>query len=84
MGYSYSFGVERDPAHPDDYDAFFWAISDPVVSHTLVMPNGQATMEFEAMVSSGTHTLGGRIAGKNIWRGLVVTFKPLEPQRAAP
>ena len=46
--YSYQFGVERDPAHPDDYDAFFWAVSTPVDSHTVEMPSGQSTMTFIA------------------------------------
>ena len=79
--YSYQFGVERDPAHPDDYDAFFWAVSAPVDSHTVEMPSVQSTMTFEAMIQSGRHVLGARLGNRRIWTGLVVSFKPIAPQR---
>lgn len=79
--YSYQFGVERDPAHPGDYDAFFWAISAPVDSHTVEMPNGQSTLTFDAMIQSGRHVLGARLGGRNHWTGLVVNYTPITPQR---
>lgn len=80
--YTYQFGVERDPAYPDDYDAFFWAISAPVECHQVEMPNGQGTLLFDALIRSGRRVLGGRMNGRNIWTGLVVNFEPIEPQRA--
>lgn len=79
--YSYQFGVERDPAYPDDYDAFFWAVSAPVDCHTVEMPSGQSTMTFEAMIQSGRHVLGLRLGGRRMWTGLVVSYKPITPQR---
>ena len=79
--YSYQFGVERDPAHPDDYDDFFRAISAPVDSHEIAMPNGQSVMQFQAMVKSGSHVYRGKLAGRQIWSGLSVTFTPIAPQR---
>ena len=81
--YQYSFGVERDPAYPDDYDAFFWAISAPVDSHEVEMPNGQGTMTFQAMIQSGRRVMGAMLGGSRRWSGLVVNFIPIEPQRPA-
>lgn len=80
-GYSYELGIEPDPAHPEDYDAFYEAVSAPVDSHEITMPYGQGTMTFEAEVSSGEDTWTGKLAGKNRWTGLKVRFSPVELQR---
>lgn len=81
--YSFQFSVEPDPAYPEDYDAFYWAISAPVDSHLVEMPFGQGTMEFQAMVQSGRRIMGPKIAGLRRYSGLEVSFIPIEPQRPA-
>ena len=81
--YSYQFAVERDPAYPADYDAFFLAISAPVDSHEVEMPHGQGTLTFQAMVRSGRHVQGPTIGGRRYWTGLVVEYEPVGPQRIA-
>lgn len=79
--YSYQLGVEPDPAYPQDYDAFWEAVSAPVDSHQITMPYGQTTMTFQAEVSSGHDGWHGKLGGKNRWHGLVVNYKPIKPQR---
>ena len=79
--YAYQLAVEPNPAHPEDYDAFYEAISAPVPSHKITMPYGQGTMEFDAEILSGEDRLLGKMAGVNRWTGMVVDFQPLSLQR---
>lgn len=80
-GYTYQMQVEPDPRYPTDYDAFFGAISAPVDSHTIIMPYGQTTITYEAMVESGQDTYRGIVSGRTRWRGLTVQYRYIEPQR---
>lgn len=80
-GYTYQMQVEPDPLYPTDYDAFFEAISAPVDSHTIIMPYGQTTITYEAMVESGQDTYRGIVGGRTKWRGLTVQYRYIEPQR---
>lgn len=80
-GYSYQFSVEPDPQHPEDYDAFYEAVSAPVDSHEITMPYGQSTITFQAEVESGRDMWQGRMAGVSRWTGLAVNFKPIGLQR---
>lgn len=82
-GYTYQMAVEPNPAHPEDYDAFYEAISSPVPSHKITMPYGQGTLKFDAEILSGEDRLLGKLAGVNRWTGLVVDFQPLSLQRKA-
>lgn len=80
-GYTYELQVEPDPRYPQDYDAFFDAISAPVDSHTIVMPYGQSDLTYQAMVESGQDAYRGRVAGRARWRGLTVQYRYIAPQR---
>ena len=79
--YDYAMEVEPDPAHPEEYDAFYEAISAPTESHTITVPYGQGTMTYEAMVSSGTDNQKDKVGGVTRWTGLSVSFKARKPQR---
>ena len=79
--YDYTMEVEPDPAHPEDYDQFYEAISAPVPSHTLTVPYGQETLTYEAMVSSGEDRPRDRLGGVPRWTGLEVRFQAKKPQR---
>lgn len=79
--YDYAMEVEPDPAAPEEYDAFFEAISAPVESHTVTVPYGQDTMTYDAMVSSGEDTQRDKIGGVTRWTGLTVNFSARKPQR---
>ena len=54
--YNYTLQVQPDPEHPEDFDALFMALSAPVAYHMVSMPFGQGTIEFEAVVRSGSIT----------------------------
>lgn len=79
--YSYQMAIEPDPLHPEDYDAFYQAVSAPINSHTVTMPYGQGTLTFEAEIENGSDTSAGKIAGTRRWHGLKITFTPIAPQR---
>lgn len=79
--YTYEMGVEPDPRYQSDYDAFFEAISDPVNSHSITVPNGPGTLTYQAMIERGSDTYRGQLAGQRRWGGLVVTFKAISVQK---
>lgn len=79
--YDHTFYVEKDPAYPDDYTAFFRAISAPVDSHTVVMPHDDGDIIYSAKVLSGTREYHGRLRGRRIWKGLKIQLKATAPQR---
>ena len=79
--YSYQMTVKTDPQFPEDYDAFYDAISAPVESHRVTMPYGQETLEFDACVLSGTDTDMGVKGEWRSWSELNILFEPMEPQR---
>jgi len=80
-GYSYQMGIEPDPQHREDYDAFYNAISAPTPVHLIDMPFGQGIFSFYAQIKSGQDTFRGSSAGKRLWSGLTVQFLYIEPQR---
>lgn len=79
--YDYAMDVEPDPAAPEDYDAFYEAVSAPAEAHTVTLPYGQETITYQAMVSAGDDKQRDRVAGVTRWTGLTVTFKAKKPQR---
>lgn len=79
--YGYTMQVEPDPALPEEYDAFFEAVSAPVDSHRIILPYGQSTLEYTAMIRQGQDVWGGRLGGKNRWHGLTLAYEPQKLQR---
>lgn len=79
--YTYEMQVEPDPRYPEDYDAFYEAISAPVESHLVELPYGAGSKKFEMMVLSGSDAYAGKRMGRNAWKGLKVQFQPITPQR---
>lgn len=76
---SHALDVEPDPRYPEDYDAFYAAIIAPVNSHSIVMPHGQGTITYDAMVSDAGHRSRGKLAGIRRWTGLRVEFSSIRP-----
>lgn len=81
--YTYSMEIEPDPRYQTDYDALVDALSAPVASHTVTVPNGQGTLTYDAMIQSGSDTYRGQLAGQRRWGGLTVTFKAISINREA-
>lgn len=78
--YNYTLEIQPDNNHRADYDTLYNIVSAPVVSHRLVLPYNQETLEFDAYVTQGRDSLK-RINGKNLWSGLSLNFVAMKPQR---
>lgn len=78
---SYSMEIEPNPSNVEDYDAFYEIISSPTDSHSVSFPYGQTQLTFDAMITGGADTYEGKIAGKQRFKTLSLSFVPLEPQR---
>ena len=81
--YSYQLHVEPVWTDPTDYDAFYDAVTNPLSSHTVVLPYGQTTISFDAMIKTVEDTLIGAANGVNRWHGMIVNFDPIAPQKEA-
>lgn len=80
-GYSYEMQLQPDPTRPLEYDALYEALSEPVDSHEIVLPYGQSSITFQAMIKSGRDLMRGRMAGVTRWGDLSVRYEYIEPQR---
>lgn len=70
------------PDYDNDYDDFFWAISDPQKrQHTITMPFGQSTITFGAYVTGGSDIFQNTKSTGRKWGGMTVNFIPIAPQR---
>ena len=76
---SHALDIDPDPRYPGDYDAFYDAIISPVPSHSIVMPHGQGTVTYDAMVSEAGHRSRGALGGVRRWSGLRVEFSSIRP-----
>ena len=79
--YNYTIEVAVKNFDYDSYDAFYQAISAPVVSHNMVFPYGGTTISFKAYATKGKDTLKRLYQGKGLWDGLSVNFIAMSPQR---
>lgn len=79
--YNYSCEIDADDASPEEYDAFYEAISAPVDSHALTVPYGQHMYTFRAYVTNGEDTLLGMFPTFNRWGGLSFNFIAMSPAR---
>ena len=79
--YNYSVEVDADDASPEEYDAFYEAISAPEDSHEIVVPYGQTTLVFQAYVAQGADELAYMMDDQNRWGGLSFNFISMSPQR---
>lgn len=80
--YSYEFNVYADPNNRAAYDDFYWAISSPNRIHTIILPFGQSTIEFQCRVNSGRDKFKGNQGTSKLWDGLSVSVTPIKPQRS--
>lgn len=83
IGTYYNYKLEIDPydSDPEEYDAFWEAISAPVNSHIVSFPYGRGMLTFNAYVSNGEDKLFDIFQDKNRWGNQTVNFIAMEPQR---
>lgn len=84
VGYTYQFTIYQNPANRSAYDSLYEVLCEPVETHLIELPFGQSTISFNAHIESGEDTYGGQIAGENVWKGLNVKFKFVEPYEEQP
>jgi len=80
--YTYRLEFDASLSDPDEYDALFDALSEPVDSHTITVPFGQSSLTFEAYVSNGDDDLSRIYRNESRkWDNLAVNFIAMDPQR---
>lgn len=79
--YNYEVQIDKRNSSPEDYDALYEAISAPVKSHTVSFPYGQGILTFDAYVTGGNDGFEKKLAGKQYWGGLSITFYAKKPKR---
>lgn len=79
--YNYAIEIDPDDATPQEYDAFYEAISAPVDSHVIVVPYAQETLTFNAYVTNGTDSLNSIMPNQNRWGSLSFNFIAMAPSR---
>lgn len=77
---TYEMGVQPDPAHPEDFDAFYTAIRSPVNFHRIEVFDGQETLTYDAMIQGGRRVFKGILGGRRLYNGSVIQFIPVAPQ----
>lgn len=78
--YNYSMTVASKSNHRADFDAFWEAISRPVVSHICTFPYGQQTLSQRMYVTSGEKALRLLKPEFADWGEVTVNFIATEPQ----
>ena len=76
----YEMGVEPDPAHPEDFDAFYASIRSPVNSHKITVFDGQNELTYDAMITTGRRVFKGILSSLRQYGGSVIQFIPIQPQ----
>lgn len=79
--YNYEVQIDKKGSDQEDYDALYEVLSAPEKSHSVTFPYGQSTLTFDAYITGGEDTFERKIAGKQYWGGLNVTFYAKKPKR---
>lgn len=80
--YTYRLEFDSSLSDPEEYDALFEALSEPVDSHTITVPYGQDVLTFDAYVANGEDDLSRIYRDESRkWDNLAVNFVAMEPQR---
>lgn len=79
--FHYSLTIDTKMTAPEEYDALWEMLSAPVKYHTVTFPYGQSTLTFEARITGGSDNFHRKIAGKNYWKEMSITFRAKRPQR---
>ena len=77
----YEMTLGTDRLSPTDYDDLVEVLSDPKESHTVVLPYGRSTLEFEAYIEDISDNLKSDRNGEKNWTDLSVGFYAKKPYR---
>lgn len=78
--YNYEMTVSPDPGDPAALDAFWEAISKPVVSHVCVFPYNQKTLTQRMYVTSGEQALALISDSVSLWGDISISFIAMKPK----
>ncbi len=79
--YNYSMEIECKLYKNIEYDRLYYALTAPVNSHTIKVPYGSDTLEFDAYISGATDKLLIANDNGNFWTELKVDFTAMAPER---
>jgi hypothetical protein len=79
--YNYSTVVDSSFLTLEEYDELYEIISAPDAFHTLIVPYGQTTYEYQAYITNGTDELIRSEGDKNYWGNLTFNFIAKSPKR---
>ena len=79
--YNYSLGLSCDTLSRDEYDNFYELISKPVESRSIEVPYAQATLVFDAYITSGEDELTLMNEHGNFWKGITCDFVAMKPYK---
>lgn len=77
----YSMTIGTDSLSPEEYDALVEVLADPKEFHTVILPYGRSTLEFEAYIEEISDSLKSDRNGKKNWTDLSVGFYAKKPYR---
>lgn len=78
--YNYEMTVQQNGMDAASLDAFWDAISQPVVSHVCVFPYGQQTLTQKMYVTGGEQDIRLMTQQKNHWGEINVSFIAMDPR----
>lgn len=79
--YTYTLSLSAAGMSREDYDDLQSALTEPVESHLVTMPDGQGTITFEAYIQAVGDELEIAEENGNQWGNMTVDFIAAEPQR---
>lgn len=79
--YNYSLELDPDNSAVKEYDALYEVLSAPENSHSISIPYGQGSMDFQAYISNGEDELFTKEGTANYWNNLTINFIAMKPQR---
>jgi hypothetical protein len=79
--YNYSVVLDSSFMTQEEYDELYEIISAPVPFHTMVVPYGQSTYEYQAYVTNGTDEIPLIKPDKNYFNNLTFNFIAKSPKR---
>ena len=67
----------------NEYTTFFEQLASPVDNHTFYMPYNQTYLNFKGKIDSLSDVYFRKVNGVQIWRGVTINIKALEPSKKA-
>lgn len=79
--FDYDVTIDTKAINTKEYDRLYEVITEPVEYHTVIMPYGQETITFKAMIKTSNDSIVANYRNFRRWNGLKITFEALEPQK---